>query len=120
MMELNVFKVNGHSIAEIFSEDVVINSVQDALDIMANASEQAVNRIIVHEKQLTPAFFDLRTRLAGEILQKHANYRVKVAIVGEFDKFESKSLQAFIVESNRGELVFFVPNREAAIARLAR
>ncbi len=119
-MELNVFEVKACRIAEIVSDEVVINNPQDALDVIAEASAQDAYAIILYEKNLTPAFFDLQTRLAGEILQKHANYRVKVAIIGEFEKFTSKSLRAFIIESNRGNLVFFVADRETAIACLTR
>jgi hypothetical protein len=119
-MELKVFEVKQSRIAEIISNEVVINNPQDALDVIAEAGAQGAQRIILYEQNMPPAFFDLQTRLAGEVLQKHANYRVKVAIVGEFEKFNSKSLRAFILESNRGNLVFFVPDRETAIARLTR
>jgi hypothetical protein len=119
-MELKIFEVKGCGIAELISDEVAINNPQDALDVMAEARAEGADRIIVYEKNLPPAFFDLQTRLAGEILQKHANYRVKVAIIGEFEKFNSKSLRAFIFESNRGNLVFFAPDRESAIAYLTR
>ncbi len=119
-MELNVFEVKACRIAEIVSDKVVINNPQDALDVMAEAGASDAHCMIVYEKNLTPAFFDLQTRVAGEILQKHANYSVKVAIIGEFEKFKSKSLRAFIIESNRGNLVFFVSDRETAIACLTR
>ncbi len=119
-MELRVFEANEHRIAEVISDEVVIRNTQDALDVMAEASAQDAYSIILYEKNLTPAFFDLQTRLAGDILQKHSTYSVKVAIVGEFEKFKSKSLRAFIIESNRGNLVFFVSDRETAIACLTR
>lgn len=119
-MELKVFEVKERRIAEIISNEVVINNPQYALDVITEADSQVAHSIILYEKNLPPAFFDLQTRLAGEILQKHANYRVKVAIIGEFEKFNSKSLRAFISESNRGNLVFFASDRETAIACLTR
>lgn len=36
---------------------------------------------ILTEADLAPEFFDLRTRLAGEMFQKFINYKVRVAIV---------------------------------------
>lgn len=119
-MELKVFEANEQRIAEVISEDVVIKNSQDALDVIAEAGAQDAYALILYEKNLPPAFFDLQTRLAGDILQKHATYSVKVAIVGAFEKFTSNSLRAFIIESNRGNLVFFVSDRETAIARLTR
>lgn len=117
-MDLNIFEVEQQTIAEVISDEIVINNPQDALDLIANASYQGANRIILYEQNLQPAFFELQTKLAGEILQKCANYRMSLAVVGEFEKFESQSLKAFIVESNRGKLAFFVPDRETAIAKL--
>ena len=37
--------------------------------------------LILDEQQLSPAFFDLRTGLAGEVLQKFTSYRARLAIV---------------------------------------
>ena len=118
-MNLNVFAVNGHKIAEVESEEVVVNDTRDALDLMATAHSQGATGIVLFEKNLKPEFFDLKTGLAGEILQKYTNYHMKIAIVGDFEKFESKSLKAFMAESNRGKRVAFVPDREAAVAKLS-
>jgi hypothetical protein len=45
--------------------------------------------------------------MAGEILQKFTNYRMRLAIVGDFSIFSSKSLQDFIYESNKGKQINF-------------
>jgi len=37
--------------------------------------------LLLDERQLSKDFFDLRTGLAGEVLQKFTNYRVRLAIV---------------------------------------
>jgi hypothetical protein len=37
--------------------------------------------LLLDEAQLGAAFFDLRTGLAGEVLQRFSNYRVRLAIV---------------------------------------
>lgn len=105
---------NNSKIAEIISDNIVISRVQDALDIMADADYQGSRMIIVHEKNLSPDFFNLRTGLAGEILQKFVNYKVRLVIVGEFTKYNSNSLNAFILECNRGNQFFFVEDIEKA------
>ena len=87
---------------------------------MASASYEGATTIILHEENLNPEFFDLKMKLAGDILQKAVNYRMKVAIVGEFSKYESNSLNAFIVECNRGRQIFFVGDRETAVSKLTR
>jgi hypothetical protein len=118
-MELKIIEANNQKIAEIVSDDIVINDTQGALDLMAEAGYYQAKCIILSEFNLKPDFFELRTGMAGEILQKFSQYSVKLAIIGEFEKYKSKSLKAFIVESNRGNQIFFVPDRDTAIARLS-
>ena len=118
-MELKIIEVNGQKIAEVISDEIVIKDPQDALDMMAAADYEGARAIMIYEKNIIPDFFELRTKIAGEILQKFSNYRVKLAIIGEFEKFKSKSLQAFIRESNRGKQVFFTTDRESAAAILS-
>lgn len=107
-------------IAELIAENVIINEVQDALDIMANAAYSGATKLILHEKNITPDFFDLKTRIAGDILQKFSNYNMPLAIVGDFSKYTSKSLRDFIYESNKGRAVNFVSSVDEAREKLGR
>ena len=93
------------------SPDVKINTTSDALDLIANSG---TSQIILWQESLSPNFFDLKTGLAGEIMQKLVNYQVKWALVGNFENIPSKSLKAFILECNRGNTLFFAKDlREA-------
>jgi len=56
-MSINILETNGIHIAEIISDAIEINNVQDALDIMANCSYQGAKRIIIGEKNIIPDFF---------------------------------------------------------------
>lgn len=108
----------GHSKIAKVPEETMINTVRDATDLLGNADYQGASKIIAKETNLNPQFFNLRTGIAGEILQKISNYRKKLAIVGEFEKYESNALNAFILECNRGNHIFFVPDVESALKRL--
>jgi hypothetical protein len=105
-------------IAELIDNEFIINQSQHVLDILGELGEHNCGRIIIHEKNFHKDFFNLRTGLAGEILQKFSNYRIRLAIVGDFSKYSSKSLQDYIRESNKGQIVFFTENVESAIKRL--
>ncbi|HEY5469020.1 MAG TPA: DUF4180 domain-containing protein [Bacteroidales bacterium] len=59
-----------------------------------------------------------RNRLAGDILQKFSNYNIKLANVGDFTKYKSKSLHDFIRESNKGNRIFFLQNFDDALNKL--
>ncbi len=119
-MNIQTHQVNDTKIAEVVSETVVINTIQDGLDLLGNLYYQGFDRIIVYEKNITPAFFDLKTGIAGEILQKFANYRVRLAIVGNFSENRSKSLKDFIYESNMLGQINFVETISEAIGRLVK
>jgi hypothetical protein len=119
-MKIEIHHRNGQKIAEIISDDIIIKSIEDGKDLLGNLYYQGSDRIIVHEKNITPEFFDLKNGMAGEILQKFSNYRVRLAIVGDFSKYTSKSVTDFIYESNKGNLIFFVPSLEKAIEELSK
>jgi polyphosphate kinase 2 (PPK2 family) len=74
---------------------------------------------IIHEKNITPDFFDLKSGIAGEILQKFSTYLVRLAIVGDFVKYTSNSLNDFIFESNKGRHISFVSSCAEAIKILS-
>ena len=119
-MNIEITKINGINIAEIVSEEIVIKETQDALDLMADCYHQGSKYIILREKNITPGFFNLKSGIAGEILQKFSNYNARLAIVGDFAKYESKSLNDFIFESNRYGRINFVESIEKAKERLLK
>ena len=119
-MDINLINTGDVYIAEVISAQIEVNNVQDALDIMANCAYQEAERIILYEKNIIDSFFDLKTTLAGDILQKFSNYRVRLAIVGDFSKYTSKSLKDFIYESNKARRINFVTTKDEAIAALLK
>jgi hypothetical protein len=119
-MEIEIIKINGKNITVLRSVGLIIHETQDALDLMADASYLNSHKIIIKEDQLTPAFFDLKSGIAGEILQKFSTYNVQLAIIGDFSKYTSKSLRDFMFESNKYGRVNFVNTFEEAIEKLGR
>ena len=119
-MKIKIELFNKVKIAEIVSEECLINEVQDALDIMAECSYNDSRNIILHEKNFTAGFFDLKTGIAGEILQKFSTYNIRLAIVGDYTRYSSKSLRDFIFESNKYRRINFVSSIEEAKERLSK
>jgi hypothetical protein len=108
--------VNGEKTAEFPTGSDQIKGPEDILDIMVEAGYHDCNKLIIHERSLPRDFFDLKTGLAGEILQKFSNYRMRLAIVGNFTRLKSKSLNDFIRESNKRGIISFVDSLEKALA----
>jgi hypothetical protein len=117
-MNLILHKSDHGCLAEVYSENRVITEVQDALELIAEAGQQEAEGIILYEHQITADFFRLGTGLAGEILQKFSNYRMKLAIIGNFSEYNSKSLRDFIFESNKRGQVVFLSGLEEALKKL--
>lgn len=107
-MEIKEHSKSGIKIAEIISNEIIIKTTEDALDLMGNIYYQGFDKIILHQKNIAPAFFDLKTKMAGDILQKFTQYRMPLIIVGDFSMYSSKSLKNFIYESNKGTQVNFL------------
>lgn len=110
----------GTTIAEILPGSAEIGTAEDLLDILADAGYNGSTGLIVRSETLNSDFFDLKTGIAGEILQKFSNYRMRLAIIGDFEDIKSKSLRDFIRESNTRGTINFVATAEEAMARLNR
>ena len=107
---------DGQEVIRISGNGPLIVNAQSALDlIMTVQYKTGCSRLILPEKIFTEKFFSLKTGLAGEILQKFVNYHFKVAIIGDFSGYRSKSLADFIYESNKGWQVSFLPDEESAL-----
>lgn len=106
---------DGESIAEITPGSEIISRPDEMLEIMTEAGYNGCIGLIVHDKSLHRDFFDLKTGVAGEILQKFSNYRMKLAVIGDFSVFKSKSLKDFIRESNSRGTICFVDSIEKAL-----
>ncbi|GLR17247.1 DUF4180 domain-containing protein [Portibacter lacus] len=119
-MEFKKHVVGEKNVAEIISDQVEINSVEDGKDLLGNVYYQNFDGVIVYKKHITPDFFDLKNGIAGDILQKFSNYRIRLAIIGDFSGFTSQSIRDFIFESNKMGHVVFVAKLEEALDLLGK
>lgn len=103
-------------VAEVSANDMLLTVPEDANDLLGNAYYQGFDGMIISADKISPRFFDLKTRLAGEILQKFSTFQMRLAIVGDFSVFPSESLKSFIYESNRGSLIHFSPTTADTLA----
>ncbi|MFF3564437.1 DUF4180 domain-containing protein [Streptomyces sp. NPDC002574] len=92
---------------------------QDALDVIGAAFSRA-EVVAVPVARFDERFFALRTGVAGEILQKFVNYRLRLVVVGDVSAYTGAgtALRDLVRESNRGEQVWFVADLGELDARL--
>ena len=108
-----------NDIAFVHGNGVIIADVQSAIDLMATVRYQTgCDHIAIAKSAVTEDFFVLSTGMAGDVLQKFINYRVKLAIIGDYSQYTSKPLLGFMDESNRGSHIFFVASEDEAVSKL--
>lgn len=119
-MNIVIHKTSDCKIAEIIAEEILITNPEEALQFIVDLYYEGFDKIIIRQKNIIPDFFDLKNGLAGEILQKFSNYRVQLVIIGDFTKYQGRSIKDFMYESNKGRQVNFLDSLELAIEKLSK
>ncbi|WP_054975647.1 DUF4180 domain-containing protein [Paenibacillus sp. A3] len=87
---------------ECASAEAPLRTGQDTLDLIAACIEHDTNLLVVHAETLSDDFFNLRTGLAGEMLQKFVNYRLKTAIIITNELIVKGKFKELLAEANKG------------------
>lgn len=117
-MQIISHSITNIKIAEIISDEMVVGTASQGLDLLGTLYFDGYDALVLNQYQFNAEFFDLKNGMAGELFQKFSNYRMRLAIVGDFETIESKSLKDFILECNRGKRINFVKTREQAFSVL--
>lgn len=85
---------------------------RDGSDLVGDAFSVDAQLVVIPVQRLSADFLRLSSGLAGEVLQKFVNYRLKIAILGDISDAAAASgpLRDFVTESNRGASVWFAPD----------
>lgn len=120
-MSAKSYDLHGVRVFECPPEGPPLRDDHDAIAVIGEAMAQRARLVVISAQRLTPDFFQLRTGMAGAMLQKFVNYRLRLAIIGDFSALaaNSSALHAFIQESNRGDAIWFVANIGELEERLA-
>lgn len=86
----------------------------DPRSIFIGCIESGSRAVLLEERALPAAFFDLSTRFAGELLHDLGKYQVRLAVVVRDTGAYSPSFQDFAREANRGSHCRFFPTRDEA------
>jgi hypothetical protein len=103
--------IGGKRVLHAAPDGEPIANDRDAVDLIADATwGHHVELVVVPVERFVDGFFSLRTRIAGEIVQKFVTYRMPLAILGDISGHleGSSALRAFVHESNQGKDLWFV------------
>jgi hypothetical protein len=94
---------------------------QAIIDLIGAAASHQADLVAIPVERQGADFFDLKTRLAGEMLQVCVNCNLPVAFVGDLaaERARSGALTDFIRESNKGRQVWFVDDLASLERKLA-
>jgi PadR family transcriptional regulator AphA len=98
---------------------MLIASEDDALELVAYCGESGTQHLLVHAENLPAEFFDLHSRLAGNILLKLSNYRIILAAVIPTEKIGTGRFSEMVLETNRGREFRVFNNRDDAVKWLS-
>lgn len=93
---------------EVLSGDGRIEKESDALELVGACGEYRTLRLMIHAENLSEDFFHLRTGLAGEVLLKFSNYRIKFAAVLTPELVNQGRFYEMVLEANRSNRMFHV------------
>lgn len=91
----------------------------DAMALVAACLEHGAGGVLLESHHLPPAFFDLRTGFAGELLQKLQNYGLRLAGVFASEEQYGERVRELLREARRGRGFRAFSAREDAEAWLA-
>jgi PadR family transcriptional regulator, regulatory protein AphA len=117
---MNYRRVENNQIiyVECLPDDCLLKSESQALDLIAACDEYETHRLLIHKQSLPDEFFNLRTRLAGNVLQKFANYKLRVALVIGVEQAKEGRFGDMVIEANRGNQFRFFNEPDQAAAWL--
>jgi len=96
-MEIRVIKENNIEIAIVNSDEILITDVQSALDFFTIVDyETECSRMIINKSSICEEFFDLSTKIGGEILQDQRFTKRDWTLFKEFSDELRQTVSAFI------------------------
>ena len=99
-----------------------LKSEREAVDLIGEALQEGAEWILVPVERLEDEFFQLKTGLAGQIIQKFVTYRRRLVILGDISEHvaQSRALRDFVYETNHGTQVWFLRDLQELNERLKR
>jgi hypothetical protein len=116
-MILKTHLINDNKIAEIISDVPVIHTLEEGLDLLGYLFFQNIHAAILHEKNLSPLFFQWESGLAEALHEEFCNYQFRLVVVGKFEQITCKKFKAFMeMNTNSDGILFSDSFKEALIA----
>ncbi len=119
-MHVHPYELHGIRMVQLTTDGTPLRSDRDAVDAIALASPHRPAIIVIPTEHLDDGFFQLKTRIAGEVIQKFLTYGLHLVILGDVSTYmrDSAAFRDFVYECNRGSQIWFVAGIQELTERL--
>lgn len=80
----------------------VLSSEEDVIELVSACLSNGADGLLLHEQSVLPDFFQLRTGLAGVVLNKFQIYHIKVALIVQDTSLLDGRFGELVIESYKG------------------
>lgn len=113
-MNYQIISANNKKYLEFTSTTNSLRTESDALELVALCGEYDTNMLMIHYAALSEDFFKLKTKVAGNILQKLMNYQIKAVAVIPNEIIQKGKFRELALEMNKGNHFRMYGTREEA------
>ncbi|TKD12399.1 DUF4180 domain-containing protein [Polyangium fumosum] len=115
-MEPVIVDEGGVTVVEGQPDQAFLTSARDVDRVIEACFGSSAGCVLLYASNLPAAFFDLSSRVAGDILQKLRNYRIRLAVVCPPGSVSHSSrFGEMVTEENRGEHFGMFETRAEAV-----
>jgi len=113
-MNYQIREVEGKKYIEVISSTEPLSTEAQALDLISLGWEHDTTAIMIHYAALSDDFFKLKTKVAGNMIQKLINYGIKAAAIIPQETIEKGRFKEMAVEMNTGNHFRLYESKEEA------
>lgn len=113
-MNYQIREIESKKYIELVSSTEPLSTENDALDLISLCWEHETNALMIHYAALSEDFFKLKTKVAGNIIQKFINYSIKAVAIIPQETIEKGRFKEMAMETNKGNHFRLYESKEEA------
>lgn len=113
-MNYQIIEGQSNKYIELNTYAAPLNTENDALDLISLCWEHETNALMIPYEILSEDFFKLKTKIAGDIIQKFTNYGIKAAITIPKEIDQNERFKEMVLEINKGNHFRFYASKNEA------
>lgn len=113
-MNYQVREKDNKKYIELISAAEPLGTENDALDLVALCWEHETNFLMINYTALSQDFFKLKTKVAGNFIQKFINYSIKAVAIIPQETIQKGSFKEMALETNKGNHFRMYESKEEA------